>query len=143
MLAAMVTSVFGLSEELTRPKVFFPKGFDTNRVEKVQGVLTSTKFKYLTGMTSYWEPEFATTLVYDGDAKSLSEFIAALNDLAGFKIVLTFSNDLAKETGSALAAGSWWVKYRHTAPNTLTVRVNLASANLGQDKFALELLKKE
>ena len=54
---------------------------------------------------------------------------------------LTFSADLAKETGSALQAGSWWVKYAHTTPDTITVRVNLAADALGRDKFELRLPK--
>jgi hypothetical protein len=140
-LAATLTSVFALSEELRQPKIFFRRGYDTNRTEKVTAVLTSKEFKYKTGLTSYWEPDFATTLVYEGDAKSLSEFVAALNRVPGMKVALTFSPDLSKEMGSALTAGSWWVKYRHTEPDTLTVRVNLAAEMLGKEKFTLEFAK--
>ena len=52
---------------------------------------------------------------------------------------LTASPDLSKETGSSLQAGSWWITYSHTAPDTLTVRVNLAAASWGKEGFALQL----
>lgn len=126
---------------LPQPEIYFPKGYDTNRAAQVDAVLRSDQFKYLGGLVSYWEPEWSTTLVYDGDAQALSEFLAALNKVHGISVRLTFSSDLSKETGSALQAGSWWVKYSHTMPDTITVRVNLAAAALGGDKFALRLPK--
>ena len=104
-------------------------------------VLRSDRFKYLGGLTSYWEPEWSTTLVYEGDGKALAAFLAALNEVKGMNVRLTFSADLSKETGSALQAGSWWVKYSHTMPNTITVRINLAAEALGRDRFELKLPK--
>jgi len=139
--AMTIQSAFGLSMSLPRPDIYFPKDYDTNRAQQVESVLGSDKFKYLGGLVSYWEPEFSTTLVYDGDARSLATFLAALNEVHGISVRLTFSNDLSKETGSALQAGSWWVKYSHTMPDTLTVRINLAAAALGGDKFELRLPK--
>ncbi|MGO8931286.1 MAG: hypothetical protein ACLQU3_30895 [Limisphaerales bacterium] len=136
-----VESAFGLSMSLPRPEIYFPQGYDTNRAQQVESVLRSNQFKYLGGLVSYWEPEFSTTLVYDGDAHSLTAFLAALNEVHGINVRLTFSSDLSKETGSALQAGSWWVKYSHTMPDTLTVRINLAAAALGGDKFELSLPK--
>jgi hypothetical protein len=132
---------FALSEELTQPKIFFPKGFDTNRAEQIHAVLRSTHFKYLGGMTSYWPPEWSTTLVYAGDPQQLNALLADLNNIRALTVRLTFSPDLSKETGSALPAGSWWVKYSHTTPDAITVRVNLAAESLGRDKFELRLPK--
>jgi hypothetical protein len=128
-----------LSEGLPRPKIFFPKNYDTNRAEGVHAVLTADKFKYLGGLTSYWPPAWSTTLVYDGDASSLSEFVAAMNRVKGVTVRLTFSRDLSKETGSALPAGSWWVKYSHELPDVITIRVNLAAETL--EKFELLMPK--
>jgi hypothetical protein len=54
---------------------------------------------------------------------------------------LTFSSDLSKETGSALQAGSWWVIYSHTMPDTITVRVNLAAQSWSGGQFELRLPK--
>jgi hypothetical protein len=130
-----------LSESLPQPRIYFPKGFDTNRAERVHSVLRSDKFKYLDGLVSYWEPEWSTTLVYEGDSPTLTAFLSALSKIEGFDLRLTFSHDLSKETGSALSAGSWWVKYSHITPDTITVRVNLAADSLGRDKFELRLPK--
>ena len=66
-LAATVHWAFGLSLSLPQAEIFFPKGYDTNRAEQVLSVLRSDRFKFLGGLTSYWEPEWSTTLVYDGD----------------------------------------------------------------------------
>lgn len=104
----------------------------------MRSVLRSDKFKYLGGLTSYWEPEWSTTLVYGGDGQALATFLAALNEVNGISVRLTFSPDLSKETGSALQAGSWWVKYSHTMPDTITVRIDLAAEALGRDRFELK-----
>jgi len=138
-LAATGNCAFGLSLSLPQPGIFFPHGYDTNRADQVLSVLRSDKFKYLGGLTSYWEPKWSTTLVYEGDAKALTTFLAALNAVKGMSVRLTFSSDLSKETGSALQAGSWWVIYSHTMPDTITVRINLAAQSLGGDKFELRL----
>lgn len=141
VLAMTAHSAFGLSRSLSQPEIFFPKSYDTNRAERVHLILRAEKFKYLGGLVSYWEPEWSTTLVYDGDARSLTAFLAVLNEIKGITVRLTFANDLSKETGSALQAGSWWVVYSHTMPDTITVRINLAAESLGRDKFELRLPK--
>jgi hypothetical protein len=140
-VALSIQQSFGLSRSLPTPEIFFPKGYDTNRAQQVESVLHSRQFKYLGGLVSYWEPEFSSTLVYDGDGQALTAFLAALNEIHGITVRLTFSNDLTKETGSALRAGSWWVKCSHTMPDPLTVRINLAAAALGGEKFELTLPK--
>jgi hypothetical protein len=140
-LAATINCAFGLSLSLPQPEIFFPKGYDTNRAAQVLAVLRTDRFKYLGGLTSYWEPEWSTTLVYDGDGKALAAFLADLNRVSVITVNLTFSSDLSQETGSALRAGSWWVKYSHTRPDTITVRVNLAAQALGRDKFELKMPK--
>ena len=121
-------------------KYSFPKD-DTNRAKRVLVVLRDDRFKYLGGVTSHWEPKWSTTLVYDGDGPALTTFLAALNEVKGMTVRLTFSGDLSKETGSALQAGSWWVIYSHTMPDTITVRINLAAEALGGQKFELRLPK--
>ncbi|MDB6029136.1 MAG: hypothetical protein JWM68_5359 [Verrucomicrobiales bacterium] len=141
MSVAAVHFAFALSRSLPQPEIFFPKGYDTNRTEQVHSILRSDKFKYLGGLTSYWEPEWSTTLVYEGDAPTLTAFLTDLNEIKGMNVRLTFSNDLSKETGSALQAGSWWLVYDHTMPDTITVRINLAAPSLGRDKFELKLPK--
>ncbi len=142
-LAVTMTAhrIFALSRSLPQPDIFFPQNYDTNRADQVHAVLRSNKFKYLDGLVSYWEPEWSTTLVYEGDAQTLTAFIGALNEIRGISVRLTFSGDLSKEPGSAFRAGSWWVKYSHTTPDAITIRINLAAESLGRDKFELRLPK--
>ena len=141
VIASTSHQVFGLSRDLPQPEILFPQGYDTNRAAQIHSVLREERFKYLGGLVSYWEPEWSTTLVYEGDSSTLSAFLAALNKVRGITVRLTFSSDLSTETGSALRAGSWWVKYSHTKPDTITVRINLASETLGREKFELKLPK--
>ena len=89
--AMTVHSAFGLSRSLSQPEIYFPKGYDTNRVARVHAALRAEEFKYLGGLVSYWEPEWSTTLVYDGDAQSLTAFLAVLNEINGIIVRLTFS----------------------------------------------------
>ena len=142
-LAAAVQCAFGLHMVLNGPMILFPNGYDANRAEQVQSVLRSEKFKYLCG--DAWDSDFGQSpgaiLVYGGDSRSLTAFLGALNEIKGITVRLTFSSDLSKETGSALQAGSWWVMYSQTTPDTLTVRINLAAESLGRDKFELRLPK--
>ena len=142
-LAAAVQFAFGVHMVLHNPTIVFPNGYDTNRAEQVMAVLRSDKFKFLGG--DAWDNDFGqppgAILVYGGDSQSLTAFLAALNEIKGISVRLTFSRDLSKETGSALPAGSWWVKYSYAKPDTVTVRVNLAAESLGRDKFELILPK--
>jgi len=133
--------VSALSMVLNSPQIHFPPNYDEKRAAQLEEVLRSPKLKYLGGLTSHWEPEWSTTLVYDGDAKILNGFLAELNRIEGFQIRITVSPDLSKETGSALQAGSWWVKYSHTAPDTVTVRINLAAEKLRGDLLEIILPK--
>ncbi len=142
-LAAAVQCAFGLHMVLHGPTICFPQGYDTHRAGAVQSVLGSDRFKFLGGHA--WDHDFGqppgARLVYGGDAGSLTALLAALNEIKGIRVRLTFSRDLSKETGSALPAGSWWVEYSHAKPDTVTVRVNLAAESLGRDKFELILPK--
>jgi hypothetical protein len=142
-LAAAVQFAFGEHEELHGPTILFPNGYDTNRAGQVKSVLGSGRFKFLGGDAwdnGFWQQP-GGILVYGGDSRSLTAFLAALNEIKGISVRLTFSRDLSKETGSELPAGSWWVEYSHAKPDTVTVRVNLAAESLGRDKFELILPK--
>ena len=136
----MLTSaqqLFALSESLRAPSIFFPKGYDTNRAERILSVLRQTNHcEYLTGLTSYWEPEFSTTLVYSGEPSALKEFLNKLDAINGIRVHITYSDDLSKETGSALQAGSWWVKYSHTKPNSIVIRINRAAKGFEHESFS-------
>ena len=142
-LTAAVQFAFGMHMVLHGPTLFFPSGYDTNRSEQVKSVLGSDRFKFLGG--DAWDNDFGqppgAILVYGGDSRSLTAFLAALNEIKGISVRLTFSRNLSKETGSALPAGSWWVEYSHATPDTVTVRINLAAESLGRDEFELIIPK--
>ena len=137
-----VQSAFGLHMVLHGPTLPFPNGYDTNRAEQVKSVLGSDRFKFLGG--DAWDNDFGTLpgaiLVYGGDSQSVTAFLAALNEIKGISVCLTFSRDLSKE-GGALPSGAWWAEYSQAKPDTVTVRVNLAAESLGRDKFELILPK--
>lgn len=139
-LSFLATSASALSVTVATPSLHYPKGYDTKRSAAINQALQSKGEEFLGGLTSFWEPRFSTTLVYDGDAEALNGFLVRLYKLDGMTVALTFSPDLSKETGSALQAGSWWVIYSHTEPDTLTVRINLASEALGK-KLRVQLPK--
>lgn len=130
-----------LSVARESPQIHFPSNYDGKRAEALSAVITSAKFRYLGGLTSFWEPEWSTTLVYEGDTKSLHEFLTGLNGVEGMRVRLTISADLSKESGSALRAGSWWLIYSHTSPDTVTVRINLAAETFKGDTLEILLPK--
>lgn len=132
-----VASVYALSVAHESPEIFYTKTFDKKTAKAIDAVLTDKQFHYLNGLTSYWEPKFETTLVYDGDAASLNHFIARMSAVDGIRVHLTFSHDLSKETGSALSAGSWWVMYSHVTPDVVTIRINLAAPKLANLEITL------
>lgn len=137
VLLLLPAHVWALSERHPRPAIFFAKGGDTNRQELILSVLRADGLKYLNGLTSYWEPDFGTTLVYDSDAAALEGVLAKLSSIEGLTVRISFSHDLAKETGSALSAGTWWVKYRHTEPNTIEIRLNTAAQDFHLERLRL------
>jgi hypothetical protein len=142
-LAAAIQLAFGMHMVLHQPTFSFPNGYDTNRAEEVRSVLESDTFKFLGG--DAWDNDFGqppgAILVYGGDSRSLTAFLAGLNKIKAISVRLTFCRGISKETGRGLPAGSWRVEYSQAKPDTVTVRVNLASESLGRDKFELILPK--
>lgn len=137
MLVLGVGLALALSLQLHEPEINFPKGYNASRAQQIVAVLKQPEAKFRDGLISYWEPDWATTLVYGGDTKALQTQLAELGHIAGLRVKVTLSRDLSKETGSALQSGSWFVKYRHTKPDVLELRVNLASDQI--DLKQLEL----
>jgi hypothetical protein len=137
ILSLAARTSFALSEELHDPRIFFPKSFDAQKATLMNAALTDKQFKFKEGLTSYWEPKFSTTLAYDGDTAALNAMLSRLSQIKGIRVALTFSKDLGKETHGFPPAGNWWVVYDHTAPNTLTIRVNLAAKDINADQLKL------
>ena len=132
-----------LSVSLPQPDITFSKGYDETKAKAILEVLREQKLQFLGGLYSHLSPDWSTTLVYGEDARALNEFLTALSQIKGVGIKVCLSKDLAKETGSALPSGTWWVRYSHTAPDTVTVRINLAAQELNLDDLEMWLSKAE
>ena len=61
--------------------------------------------------------------------------ISRLDAIEGMRVHTAYSDNLSRETGSALQAGSWWVTYSHTMPNTISIRVNRAAKGFENQAF--------
>lgn len=137
MLVAGIGTALALSEQLHEVAIRFPKGYNANRAQQIIAALKKPEAKFVDGMISYWEPDWSTTLVFAGDNQALEQQLTELARVAGLRVKVTLSRDLSKETGTALQSGSWFVKYRHTAPDVLEVRVNLGSEQIDLKKLEL------
>jgi len=124
---------------LHEPRLHFPKGYNANRAQQITAALKKPEAKFRDGLVSYWEPDWATILVYGGDTKALQGQLADLSQIAGLQVKVTLSRDLAKETGSALRSGSWFIQYRHTVPDVIEVRINLASDQVDLKQLELAI----
>ena len=139
VIVIVTGSAMALSLERRTPGIEFPKGYDKHTSDAVMAVLDDKQFHYLGGLTSYWPPAFGTTLVYEGETKNLNRMIARLLRIDAIRVRVTFSKDLSKETGSALTAGSWWVKYSQETPSQITIRINLAAKEIDPSQLDLVL----
>jgi hypothetical protein len=140
-VAASTKETHALTESLNHPRINFPKDFSPRLADAVHKVLRDDTFKFVNGGISYWPPEWSTTLVYDGNTRLLNVFLDDLRKIQGIKTRVTFAKDLGKEGGSSYRGASWWVKYKQTTPETITVRVNLAAKEIDAEKLDLQLDK--
>ena len=136
-LSLVARPTFALSRELHEPDIFFPKSFDAQKAALITAVLSDKQFKFKEGLTSYWEPKFSTILAFDGDTAALNALLARLDLIKGVRLAVTYSSDLSKETHGFPPAGNWWVEYDHTAPDTLTFRINLAAKDIHRDELKI------
>jgi hypothetical protein len=130
---------WALSLMLPTPQITFPKDFSSQKAAAIEAVLSDKKYHYVNGIYSHWPPNWYTTLVYEGDTKSLNTFLNSLRGVEAVHVRVTLSRDLSKETGSALTAGSWWVIYSHVTPDVITVRINLSNKGLNLDDLEFML----
>jgi len=137
LLSLATRPALALSEQLRDPHLFFPKSFDAQKAALINAALADKQWKFKEGLTSYWEPKFETTLAYEGDTAALNALLARLSQIQGLRIALTFSKDLAKETHGFPPSATWWAIYDHTAPTTLTIRVNLAAKDIDAEQIKL------
>lgn len=143
MLVAGIVAAGGtaaaLSVALGGPEIRFPEGFDAKKAAAIEKVLHDKQFKYIDGLYSHWPPKWCTTLVYQGDAKSLKLMLLELSRIPDINVRLTFSRDLAKEAGTGHSVGDWWVMYSHVTPNKIEARVNLSGERIDISELELTL----
>lgn len=131
--------VLALSIELPAPQIRYPRGFDAGTAAAVQAVLGDKQFHYAHGLYSHWPPKWSTTLVYEGDAASLQRMLDGLARVPGMRVRVVFAKDLAQETAEKRPDGDWWVEYSRETPQTITVKVDLASKSIDLSKLELNV----
>lgn len=136
VLLWLAPRVSALSVMLPAPDVNFPKGYDQARAGQILAILRDPLLKYQDGITSYWPPEWGTTLVYDGDTAALNSMLARLAKIPGVHVALSFTRGPVATTRDG-RSGNWEVKYGQTTPNTLHVVVNLKAAGIDVEKLLL------
>ena len=105
----------------------FPKDYDPRKAEAIRKVIRDDRFHFVDGTVSYWPPDWGTRLSFDGDAKSLNEFFAALRKLDGIGLRLILyrgrNDELRRDS-------AWQLDFSHARPDQLTVYLNLNSTNV-------------
>jgi hypothetical protein len=135
LLASLLVGVncFALSREIGRD-IEFPKNYDPIKAAAVRKVIQDTRFKFLSGIVSYWPPDWGTRLSFDGDAESLNEFISELRKLPGIGLRLILykgRNDDGRRDSP------WQLDYSHARPDQLTIYLNLQAPRM--DFYKLKL----
>jgi hypothetical protein len=126
-------TAFGLSTPIGRD-INFPKDYDPKKAAAIRKVIQDERLKFVGGIVSYWEPDFGTRLSFDGDAKSLNEFLIALRQLPdiGLRMILYHGRDDELRRDSP-----WQLDFSQARPNQLTVYLNLNATNLDLNKVIL------
>jgi len=131
LLAAI--SVVALSTPIGRD-INFPKDYDLEKAKAILKVIQDERFKFVEGIVSHWSPDFGTRLSFEGDAKSLNDFFAALRKLPGIslRVVLYRGRDDELRRDS-----TWQLDLSHARPDQLTVYLNLNAKGLDFEKVNL------
>ncbi len=127
------TGAFALSIPIGRD-INFPKDYDPQKASAIRSVIQDERFKFVDGIVSQWPPDFGTRLSFDGDAKSLNDFLAALRALPGIglRVILYHGRDDEQRRDSA-----WQLDFSQARPNQLAVYFNLNAPGLDFGKVNL------
>ena len=132
LLALASTPTLALSREIGRD-IEFPKNYDARKAEAIRVVVRDERFKFVEGIVSYWPPDWATRLSYEGDAQNFTIFLQELRKIKGIGLRLILykgRNDEERRDSS------WQLDFSHVRPNELTVYLNLNSKNIDFYKVA-------
>ena len=105
----------------------FPKGYDLKRAEDIRAVIRDVQFEFVDGIVSYWPPDWATRLSFEGDVNSLNTFLARIRAIPGIGMKVTFYKGRESERQYDSA---WQLAFSHARPQQLTVHINLNSKAL-------------
>jgi len=124
--AFLPVAAYALSRSIGRD-IEFPKDYDARKAEAIRNVIRNEEFKFVDGTVSYWPPDWGTRLSFEGDAASLTEFLAELRELRGIglRLILYHGRDDERRRDSA-----WQLDFSHARPEQLTVYLNLNSTNI-------------
>jgi hypothetical protein len=125
-LALLPCAGYALSRPIDRD-IEFPKGYDPTKAEAIRKVIRDERFEFVGGNVSYWPPDWATRLSYEGDAQSLNLFMAELRKIpdVGLRLILYKGrNDEGRRDSS------WQLDFSHARPDQLTIYLNLNSPNV-------------
>lgn len=119
-------AAYALSRSIGRD-IEFPKDYDLQKADAIRKVIRNERFKFIGGNVSYWPPDWGTRLSFEGDAASLTEFLAELRELRGIglRLILYHGRDDELRRDS-----TWQLDFSHARPNQVTVYLNLNSTNV-------------
>lgn len=132
MLLLVPTSL-ALSREIGRD-IEFPAGYDRAKQKAILSVIRDERFKFVSGLVSYWPPDWGTRLSFAGDTESLNAFIKSLRQIRGIGLRML----LYKGRNDELRRDSaWQLDFSKAHPDLLTIYVNLNSGELDMEKLQL------
>ena len=117
---------YALSRAIGRD-IEFPKNYDPKRAAAIQHVIQDKRFEFVGGIVSYWPPDWSTRLSFEGNAKSLNQFMDELRKIDGISLRLVRYQGRNDEFRRDSA---WQLDFSHTRSNQLTLYLNLKSTNI-------------
>lgn len=119
-------TAYGLSRSIGRD-IEFPKNYNPRKAAAIRKVIQNERYQFTDGTVSYWPPDWSTRLSFEGDASSLSDFLAELRGLDGISLRLILyrgRNDERRRDSS------WQLDFSHARPDQLTLYLNLNSSQV-------------
>jgi len=87
-------TVMALSRRIGRD-IELPKEYDQTKAQALRAVIQDEQFKFVDGMVSYWPPDWATRLSFEGKSESLNTFFRKLREIdgIGLRVILFKGRD--------------------------------------------------
>ncbi len=134
VLCALVLTPFAakaLSRSIGRD-IEFPKNYSQTKADAIRHVIRDERFKFVDGIVSYWPPDWATRLSFEGGTADLNDFINELRGIRGVGLRMVLyrgrNDELRRDT-------TWQIDFSHARPDQLTLYLNVNSTNLDFQKI--------